>query len=101
MNIAEEIFSLALLEALPGKADELSRTLRELYTLMHSKGYSRDALYRDASHPNRFVHLRSWRSSAVRTEAQSDPEVHRYWQRLPELCTIPAVHETLEKVFES
>ncbi len=47
--MTDEIFSLAVLEALPEKADELNTTLREFYTLMHSKGYSRDALYRDCN----------------------------------------------------
>ena len=97
----EEIFSLAVLEALPGKAEELSSTLRGLYTLMHAKGYSRDVLYCDTTRPDRFVHLRCWTSADMRAEAQIDPEVHRYWQMLPELCTIPVIHESLEKVFES
>jgi len=97
----EEIFSLAVLEALPGKAEELSSTLRGLYTLMHNKGYSRDVLYCDTTRPDRFVHLRCWTSADMRAEAQIDPEVHRYWQMLPELCTIPVIHESLEKVFES
>jgi hypothetical protein len=37
----------------------------------------------------------------MRSEAQSDPEVHRYWLKLPELCTITVVYESLEKVFET
>ena len=99
--MAQEIYSLAILEALPGKAEELTSTLRGLYTLMHAKGYSRDRLYQDPTRPDRFVHLRCWASSEMRAEAQSDPEVHRYWQMLPELCNIPVIHETLEKMFES
>ena len=99
--MADEIFSLAILEALPGKADALSAKLREFYTMMRAKGYSRDVLYRDASNPDRFVHVRAWTSSEMRAEAQIDPEVHRYWLTLPELCNIPVIHESLEKVFES
>jgi len=97
----QEIFSLAVLEALPGKEDELLNALRELYTLMHGKGYSRDTLYRDTVRPDRFMHVRCWTSAEMRAEAQSDPEVHRFWQMLPELCTIPVVHESVEKVFET
>jgi len=99
--MSEEIVSLAKLEALPGKQEELVNLLRELYALMNSKGYCRDALYRDSTSPDRFLHLRYWTSAAMRAEAQADPEVHRYWLQLPELCTIPVVYETLEKVFES
>jgi quinol monooxygenase YgiN len=99
--MAQEIFSIAVLEALPGKQEQLLATLRELYTMMHAKGYCRDTLYRDSSDPARFVHVRRWTSPELRSEAQVDPDVHRYWQMLPELCTIPIVYESLEKVFES
>ena len=99
--MAEEILSMAILEALPGKEEELLSTLRELYTLMNAKGYCRDSLHRDTAQPNRLLHLRRWTSPAMRAEAQNDPEVHRYWIKLPELCTIPTVYESLEKVFES
>jgi len=99
--VAEEIVSVAVLEALPGKQDELLRVLRELYTMMHAKGYCRDVLRRDPTRPDRLLHVRYWKSAATRAEAQVDPEVHRYWQMLPELCTIPIVHESLETVFES
>ncbi len=99
--MAQEIFSLAVLEALPGKQQELLAKLRELYTMMHAKGYCHDTLHRDSSNPDRFLHLRRWTSAEMRTEAQADPDVHRFWQMLPELCTIPIVYESLEKVFES
>jgi quinol monooxygenase YgiN len=100
-KVSEDIASLAVLEALPGKEEELLAMLQELYSLMHAKGYCRDVLYRDASRPERFVHLRRWASAEMRSEAQADPEMHRYWQRLPELCTIPILDEVLEMVFES
>lgn len=99
--MAEEIVSLALIEALPGKEDELLNTLRELYTMMHAKGYCHDVLHRDTSRADRFLHLRYWTSAEMRSEAQSDPEVHRYWLKLPELCFITVVYESLEKVFET
>ena len=99
--MAEEIVSLAVIEALAGKEDELLSTLRELYTMMHAKGYCRDALYRDTSRPDRFLHLRYWTAPEMRSEAQADPEVHRHWLKLPELCTVSIVYENLEKVFET
>ena len=99
--MADEILSMAVLEALPGKEEELLTTLRELYTLMNAKGYCRDTLHRDSAQPDRFLHLRHWKSAEMRAEAQVDPEVHRYWLKLPELCTIPTVYENLESVFES
>ena len=99
--MADEIVSLVVIEALPGKDSELVAVLRNFYAMMHAKGYSRDCLYRDDGHPGRFVHLRYWKSENARSEAQADPDVHRYWQKLPELCTLPKVHETLEKVFET
>ena len=100
-EMGEQIVSMAVLEALPGKEEELLGMLRELYTLMHAKGYCRDSLNRDSDRPDRFLHIRQWTSPKMRAEAQADPEVHRHWLKLPELCTIPIVYESLEKVFES
>ena len=99
--MSEEVVSVAILEALPGKEEELVTTLRELYSMMHTKGYCSDALYRDSDRPDRFLHLRRWKSSELRSEAQIDPDVHRYWQQLPDLCVIPSVYENLETLFES
>ena len=100
-NMAEEVVSVAVLEALPGKEEELLSMLRELYSMMNGKGYCSDWLYRDSNRPDRFIHLRRWKSSELLAEAQIDPDVHRYWQRLPELCTIPTVYEDMETLFES
>lgn len=99
--MAQEIESMAILEALPGKEEELLALLRELYTMMRTKGYSRDSLRQDPARPERFLHLRRWTSKEMRSEAQVDPDVHQYWLKLPDLCTIPVVYESLEKVFES
>jgi quinol monooxygenase YgiN len=98
-SMTQEIFSVALLEALPGKGEELAAVLREFYSMMRAKGYSSDWLYRDNDRPDHFVHVRRWKSPELRSEAQHDPEVHRYWQQLPELCTIPTVYENLETLF--
>ena len=100
-QMAEELVSLAILEALPGKEEDLVAMLREFYTMMRAKGYCSDVLYRDSDRPDRFVHVRRWKSAEVRSEAQIDPNVHRHWHRLPELCTIPTVYENLEGLFES
>jgi quinol monooxygenase YgiN len=99
--MAEEIVSVVALESLPRMENELLRTLREFYTLMHEKGYSRDSLYRDAARPDRFLHVRRWGSAELRGEAQADPEVHHFWQKLPDLCTVTVLHESMEKVFET
>jgi len=99
--MANEVMSVAILEALPGKEEALLTMLRELYSMMNSKGYCSDLLYRDNDRPDRLVHLRRWKSVEHRAEAQIDPEVHRYWQQLPSLCIIPTVYESLETMFES
>jgi quinol monooxygenase YgiN len=99
--MAEEVMSVAILDAFPGKEAELATVLRELYSMMHAKGYCSDWLYRDSDRPGRFVHLRRWKSPELRSEAQIDPDVHRYWQQLPDLCTIPTVYEHLETLFST
>jgi quinol monooxygenase YgiN len=99
--MAKEVVAVAILEALPGKEEELLTVLREFYTMMNTKGYSSDFLNRDGDRPDRFIHVRRWKSEEIRAEAQIDPDVHRYWQQLPNLCTIPAVYENLEPMYES
>jgi quinol monooxygenase YgiN len=96
----DEILALAVLEPHPGKEDELIEMLRELYALLFRKGYSRDTLFRDPKRPGQLVHLRHWKSKELRDEAQQDPEVHKYWLRLPELCKLTTVHEELERIVE-
>ena len=99
--MAEQVVSVAILEVLPGKEEELVAMLREFYAMMHTKGYSTDVLYREGERPDRLVHLRRWKTADSLAEAQIDPDVHRYWQKLPELCVIPTVYENLDKLFES
>ena len=95
-----EILALAVLEPHPGKEEELVEMLRELYALLFRKGYSRDTLFRDPKRPGQLVHLRHWNSKELRDDAQQDPEVHKYWLRLPELCKLTTVHEELERIVE-
>jgi quinol monooxygenase YgiN len=98
--MTDEILALAVLEPHPGKENELIEMLRELYALLFRKGYSRDTLFRDPKRPGQLVHLRHWYSKELRDEAQQDPEVHKYWLRLPELCRLTTVHEELERIVE-
>ncbi len=96
--MAGEILALAILEPVHGKEDELVTYLQDFYALLQRKGYSRDTLFRDATRPGSFVHLRYWKSAEARAEAQHDPEVHKYWQGLPDLCSINTVYEDLQTI---
>src|SRR5512141_1591904 len=98
--MAAEILALAILEPVAGREDELVTYLQEVYSLLQHKGYSRDVLYRDPGRPGSFVHLRYWKSAETRAEAQHDPDVHKYWQGLPELCAINTVYEDLQTVLQ-
>lgn len=101
MSQHEPIRSMAILDAHPGHEEDVIQLLRDFYTNIHGKGYSSDLLYRDAKSPSRFVHLRIWNSDESRTNAQQDPEVHRYWVRLAEICTISTIYEELEPIFST
>jgi quinol monooxygenase YgiN len=101
MTTHELIRSMAILDAHPGHEQDTIELLRDFYTSINQKGYSSDLLYRDAKTPSRFVHIRVWNSEALRTEAQHDPEVHRYWVRLSEICTITTIYEELEPIFST
>jgi len=93
-----EILALAILVAKEGKEDELLATMREFYSMLRRKQYSRDLLYRDRKNPRRFIHLRYWTSEQARGEAHEDPDVHRYWQRMGLLCDMESVTERMDEV---
>ncbi len=101
MSIHEPIRSMAILDAHPGHEEDTIQLLRDFYTSIHLKGYSSDLLYRDSKTPSRFIHIRVWKSDASRAEAQQDPDVHRYWVRLAEICTITTIYEELEPIFST
>ncbi len=103
--MSKQILALAVLEPHTGKEQECLNLLREFYDMLKTKGYSRDILFRegkkDESSKDRFVHLRIWTSNETRTEATHDPDVHKYWMRLPEVCTITTIYESLEELYSS
>ncbi len=99
--MSDQIISLAILEPFPGKEDEFISHQREFYALLKEKGYSQDLFYRDAKGTGQYVHMRIWRSEQARSDAQHDPDVHRYWMRLPELCKITTIYEELERLYTS
>jgi hypothetical protein len=97
----EQIISLAILEPFPGKEEEFETHQREFYTLLAQKGYSQDLFYRDAKRTGQYVHMRIWTSPESRSEAQHDPDVHRYWIGLSDLCKITTIYEELERLYTS
>lgn len=99
--MSEPIRAMAVIEPLEGKEAELLEFLREFYNFMREKNYSRDFLYRDMKQSGRFVHMRVWSSDAARDQAQHDPEVHKFWLRLPEICSLSIIYEELETVFST
>ena len=103
--MSKQILALAVLEPHPGKEQECLNLLRDFYDMLKSKGYSRDILFRegkkDDTFKERFVHLRIWTSNETRAEAAQDPDVHKYWIRLPEVCTITTIYESLEELYSS
>jgi quinol monooxygenase YgiN len=96
--VSQEIHSVAVFDLTEGKEEECLKMLRDFYALLRRKGYSRDLLFRDAKQPRRLINVRFWRSEEDRAEAQEDPEIHRYWTRLPALLEMHEVYERLEPV---
>jgi len=99
--MTEAIRSMAILQPHPGKELEMVAFLREFYSMMYNKKYSRDMLFRDQKQTHIFVHVRLWRSPDAREAAVNDPDVHRYWMKLPELGTVTTIYEDLEAVFST
>ncbi len=101
--MAKEILALAILEPHLGKSEECAAVLQQLYDLLKKKGYSSDLLFREVKQEGqeRWVHLRIWNSLEARTEAMQDPEVHRFWIQLPDVCKITTIFEHLEEMYSS
>jgi hypothetical protein len=97
----DSIRSMAIMKPHSGKELELIAFLREFYTMMFSKHYSRDMLFEDKKHPGVLVHIRIWLSDEAREAAVHDSAVHHYWMKLPELGTITTIYEELEPLFST
>jgi hypothetical protein len=97
----QAIRSMAILTPHPGKEQELIAFLRQFYTMMHDKKYSRDMLFHDQKKTDVLIHVRLWRSPEAREAAVHDPDVHRYWMKLPELGTVTTIYEDMEAIFST
>lgn len=96
--MSEEVLSIAFVRPLEGQEAEVLAVARALYALLERKQYSRDLLYRDTRDPHLLVNLRYWRSREARELAHEDPDVHRFWARLGQICRVETVYERLEEI---
>ncbi len=94
----DSILSIAVMEPFPGCEEEFLGVLHDLYTLMERKGYSDNSLLRNRLDPPHYINIRRWKSVEARESAHEDPEVHRYWAKLGNLCFMRRVHEILDEV---
>jgi hypothetical protein len=94
--MSQEFLSLAIWEPLPGMEAASLATIRELNSIVSSKGYGRDLLYRSGD--SHYMLLRYWNSDQARSAAQEDPELLRCWARLGNEIQILKVYEKLEEV---
>ena len=94
--MAQEILSVAIWEPVPGHETGALETFRELTSIVASKGYGRDFLYRDGE--QHYVFLRYWKSEQSRRDAQEDPDMLRCWAKLGNEIQIVKVYETLSEV---
>jgi len=93
------ILAIAIVRPYPGKDEEVLAVLRDLYSILTRKGYSRDELYRDAN-DQRFFNLRHWRTEESRRQAYDDPDVQQCWLKLSQICEVEQVFEKLHAVNE-
>jgi hypothetical protein len=92
---------MAVLKPHQGKEQEMLAFLREFYTMMYTKQYSRDMLFRDKRNPAVFVHIRIWLSDESRESAMHDPAVHHYWKTLSDYGVITTIYEELVPIFST
>lgn len=96
----EEILAIAIVRPYPGKDAEMLAVLRDLYSTLARKGYSRDELYQDAK-DERYFNLRYWKTEESRREAYDDPDVQRCWLKLSQICEVEQVYEKLHSLTEN
>jgi hypothetical protein len=94
--MSQEVLSVAIYEALPGKEEASLATMRDLFAALSAGGYSRDRLYRDEK--SHYIVVRYWKSEEARRGALEDPEVLRCWARLAQEIEIVKIYERLEEV---
>jgi hypothetical protein len=87
---------VAVWEPIPEMEAVSLATIRELTSIVITKGYGRDMLYRDRE--SHYVFLRYWKSEEARRAAQEDPDMLRCWARLGNEIQIVKVYETLTEV---
>ena len=95
----QEILAIAIVRPYPGKDAEVLAVLRDLYSILARKGYSRDELYQDAN-DERFFNLRYWKTEESRRHAYDDPDVQRCWLKLSQICEVEQVYEKLHSLNE-
>lgn len=93
------ILAIAIVRPYPGKDAEVLAVLRDLYSILAHKGYSRDELYQDAK-DERYFNLRYWTSEEARRHAYDDSDVQRCWLRLSQICEVEQVYEKLHSLTE-
>ncbi len=94
------ILAIAIVRPYPGKDAEVLAVLRDLYSILTRKGYSRDELYQDAK-DERYFNLRYWTSEESRRHAYDDSDVQRCWLRLSQICEVEQVFEKLHSLTEN
>ena len=92
----QEILSVAVWAPVPAMEESALKTFGELRSIVSSKGYGRDLLYRDRD--SHYIFLRYWKSEDARRTAQEDPDMLRCWAKLGNEIQIVKVYETLSEV---
>lgn len=92
----QEILAVAIWHPVTGMEAASLATMRELTSIVTSKGYGRDLVYRDRE--SHYILLRYWKSEETRHAALEDPDMLRCWARLANEIQIVKVYETLAEV---
>ena len=96
--MSEEILSIAFIEPIIGRETECQSQLKQVGEIIARKQYGRDVLYRDSQDPHLLVLTRYWHDAETRRHAHEDPEMHRVWRELSEVCRVTKVYEQLNEV---
>src|SRR5438128_11555999 len=78
----KSVVSVVALEVASGKEDDFLSLTGQLQALVRRRGYGRNHLLQDGSHPRRYYDIRIWRNADSAARADADTDVEELVRRL-------------------
>ena len=83
--------SVALMDVLPGHAEEFEKLAQEFQALLARKNYGRAEIVADEAQPLRFYSLRHWINAGAAEQCHADPDVQALTARMYRIARVTNV----------